>query len=351
MRYIRHVLVAAVAALALMLGCTAAMAATTATPKLAEANDSVSINPVGDQSTYEGIPEVQQYATIQAESSEGLPITFYGASGLPPGLSIDNDTGVISGSIPADAAPVTWSVTVTATDSAGTQGADSFTWSVIDPTTVTNPGNQYGDAGTPVSVQVDGGTSDSSQPSYFAAGLPPGLAINEYTGLISGTPSAGGSYNCSVTVTDTAGDLSGTSAQADFTWQVTASPHAVYTGTIRLTQMGLNLDDRNNSSAAGAIVQVWKPTGGPNQVWQVMSDGTIRHNGLSLTAAGTGNGAKVFLEPYQPGNSRQVWSTRNWRVTLTGSGPVLNDTGYGGNGTQQQVWANTGTRNEIWATS
>jgi hypothetical protein len=155
MRYIRHVLVAAVAALALMLGCTAAMAATTATAKPAEANDSVSINPVGDQSTYEGIPEVQQYATVQAESSEGLPITYYGASGLPPGLSIDNDTGVISGSIPADAAPVTWSVTVTATDSAGTQGSDSFSWSVIDPTTVTNPGNQYSDAGTPVSVQVD----------------------------------------------------------------------------------------------------------------------------------------------------------------------------------------------------
>ena len=56
--------------------------------------------------------------------------------------------------------------------------------------------------------------------------------------------------------------------------------------------MGLYLDDRNNSSANGAIVQVWKRTGGPNQVWQVMSDGTIRHNGLCLTANGTAEGTR-----------------------------------------------------------
>jgi hypothetical protein len=30
---------------------------------------------------------------------------------------------------------------------------------------------------------------------------------------------------------------------------------------------------------------------------------------------------------------------------------VLNDAGDGGNGTQQVLWPNTGTINEIWATS
>jgi hypothetical protein len=30
---------------------------------------------------------------------------------------------------------------------------------------------------------------------------------------------------------------------------------------------------------------------------------------------------------------------------------VLDDTGHGGNGTQQQIWTNTGGANQIWATS
>ena len=68
--------------------------------------------------------------------------------------------------------------------------------------------------------------------------------------------------------------------------------------------MGPYLDDRHNSSANGAIVQVWQRTGGPNQVWQVMSDGTIRHNGLCLTANGTAEGTKVYLVACNGGPTR-----------------------------------------------
>ena len=117
--------------------------------------------------------------------------------------------------------------------------------------------------------------------------------------------------------------------------------------------MGYCLDDRNNSSVNGAVVQVWRCTGGRNQVWQVMSDGIIRHNGLCLDAAGGGttNGTKVDLWACGTGKSNQQWNTGNWRVTNPSSGKVLNDAGYGGNGTQQVLWSNTGTINEIWATS
>ena len=58
--------------------------------------------------------------------------------------------------------------------------------------------------------------------------------------------------------------------------------------------MGLYLDDRNNSSANGAIVQVWKRTGGPDQVWQVMSDGTIGPKGWGWTGKGTGKGTRGY---------------------------------------------------------
>ncbi|GAA1290549.1 S8 family peptidase [Saccharothrix xinjiangensis] len=81
---------------------------------------------------------------------------------------------------------------------------------------VANPGNQSTAVGTPVSLQLtaSGGTPPYS---FSATGLPPGLSISS-SGLISGTPTATGSYSVSVTATDSAGRTGGTS----FSWAVTA---------------------------------------------------------------------------------------------------------------------------------
>ena len=218
-----------------------------------------------------------------------------------------------------------------------------------DQVTVTDPGNQSTAEGAPVSLQIQATSSGGYPLSYSASGLPPGLSVDSSSGLITGTAGGpAGIHTASVTVSD--GTASGSTT---FTWTVSAGPVVTYSGTIRLTRMGYCLDDRNNSSVNGAVVQVWRCTGGPNQVWQVMSDGTIRHNGLCLDAVGGGtkNGTKVDLWACGTGKSNQQWNTRHWRVTNPSSGKVLNDAGYGGNGTQQVLWSNTGTINEIWATS
>jgi hypothetical protein len=63
--------------------------------------------------------------------------------------------------------------------------------------------------------------------------------------------------------------------------------------------MGLCLDDRLNSSSPGsAVVRVWSCNGQATQQWQVMSDGTIRHNSLCLSAVGggTANGTGIVLD-------------------------------------------------------
>jgi hypothetical protein len=55
---------------------------------------------------------------------------------------------------------------------------------------------------------------------------------------------------------------------SDSAWSNVASipvpspANVVYSGTIRLTKMGYCLDDRNNSSSNGAVVQVWRCWGG-----------------------------------------------------------------------------------------
>jgi hypothetical protein len=86
--------------------------------------------------------------------------------------------------------------------------------------TVTNPGSQSTVVNTAVSLQIHASDSASGQTlTYSATGLPPGVSINASTGLISGTPTATGTYN----VTVTAKDSTNATGTASFTWAVTTS--------------------------------------------------------------------------------------------------------------------------------
>jgi len=85
------------------------------------------------------------------------------------------------------------------------------------PISVTNPGNQNGTVGTAVSLQLSasGGTPPFT---WSASGLPTGLSISS-GGMISGTPSAAGTFN----VTATAHDSTGATGTASFTWTIAQS--------------------------------------------------------------------------------------------------------------------------------
>jgi len=85
--------------------------------------------------------------------------------------------------------------------------------------TVTNPGSQTGTVGTAVSLQISASDSASGQTlTYSATGLPTSLSISS-SGLISGTPSAAGTYTVTVTATDT----TGAHGSATFTWTIGTS--------------------------------------------------------------------------------------------------------------------------------
>jgi Ricin-type beta-trefoil lectin domain/Putative Ig domain len=225
-----------------------------------------------------------------------------------------------------------------------------------DVVTVANPGSQTSTAGTAITtLQLSASSSvGDSITSWSATGLPAGLALNTSTGAITGTPTTAGSYSVTVTATD----AGGTKGSLTFTWLVNppavVTPTATYTGTIRLPALGMCLDDALNSSASGATVQVWRCNGSLNQQWQVMSNGTIQHNGLCLDAHNSGvtSGTRVQLWACT-GNANQQWDSSSWHIHYNNpaaSNQVLDDTGWGGSGTQQEIYVNNGGANQVWQT-
>jgi len=116
--------------------------------------------------------------------------------------------------------------------------------------TVTSPGNQSTTVSTSVSLQISASDSASGQTlTYSASGLPTGLSISS-SGLISGTPSATGSYNVTVTATDS----TNASGSASFTWTInSAGGGGSCTATQELTNPGFESGSSGWTASSGII--------------------------------------------------------------------------------------------------
>jgi hypothetical protein len=99
--------------------------------------------------------------------------------------------------------------------------------------TVTNPGSQTSTVGTAASLQVGATDSASGQTlTYSATGLPAGLSINPSSGVISGTPTAAGTSNVTVTATDSTGAV----GSATFSWTVNSGSGGCGSTNVALNQ-------------------------------------------------------------------------------------------------------------------
>jgi chitinase len=121
------------------------------------------------------------------------------------------------------------------------------------------------------------------------------------------------------------------------------------TGTITGYE-GLCLDDRSASTANFNPVQVYTCNGTNAQQWTVASGNTLQVLGkcLDVNAAGTANGTTVDVYDCN-GTGAQVWVPQsNGELLNPNSGKCLDDTGYGGSGTQVQIWSCADTSNQQW---
>jgi hypothetical protein len=200
---------------------------TVSSPGLTSATQQVQIIDVespGDPTSPAGSAITPVTVTGQNSSPDNSFVSW-SATGLPDGLSIDN-SGTITG-VPTTTG--TYSVEVFGYEGTYAYGYTSFTWTIDNNVSVTDPGSQSNVSGTSITPLTIAATdsSPSATLTYADNGtLPPGLAIDPASGTITGTPTTAGTYPVVITVTDD----SSSSGSTAFNWTVTNTVSATSPG-------------------------------------------------------------------------------------------------------------------------
>lgn len=221
---------------------------------------------------------------IAGNDVDGDELTF-AMSGLPATMSIDTNTGVISGSFDYASAGI-YQVTVTANDGV-TTGSAVFQWTVenVNRHPVLTVVDQISVQGETVNVQVLGTDPDGDELTYSMNGLPDGFTIDKTTGVISGTFSEGstGVYSVNVGVVD-----SSLGVLRSFTWTVRTAnrpPVVVNPGTQNGAE-GATVSLPINASDPDGQALTYSSTGLPPGLSINLSSGVVSGT-LTDAAAGT----------------------------------------------------------------
>ena len=240
--------------------------------------------------------------------------------------------------------------------------------------TLTNPGAQSSTAGQSDSLQLVGSDPDGLAVTYSATGLPPGLTLGTSTGFISGTPTTGGNYSVTATVSDTV-----LTASQTFSWTVaagdtTAPTISITTPTSSSTYATSSATLNVGGTAADAVgvTQVsWANdrggSGGATGTtsWSVsgitLQSGT---NVITVTARDAANNTRTdsLTVTYTPGDTTapavSVTGPTSVATYTTGTTPLtVSGTASDAVGVTQVTWANsrggtgTATGTTSWSAS
>ena len=167
------------------------------------------------------------YTPPALAASGGVPPYTWGSTILPAGLTLNAQTGFITGTPTAVGNNI---VSFTVTDAIGTGAGSRLALNVTAPplviTTTSLPGATYQVAYTPPALAATGGVPPYT---WSSTALPAGLTLNAQTGFITGTPTVVGNNNVTFTVKDSLGT---TTTGSPLALNVTAPPLVITTTSL-----------------------------------------------------------------------------------------------------------------------
>jgi hypothetical protein len=223
------------------------------------------------------------YHQVVAASGTGT-LTFRVSSGtLPPGLSLDSSTGIITGT-PTATGQLSFDLTVT--DAVGTSAPQAYTVFINPAPAISFPNlpgwtvGVSGYGGLEVGHPLAGSGTGALTFRVSAGSLPAGLSLNPTAGTLFGVPTAVGTSTVTVTVTDAAG------AGAQQNYQVTINP------AVTLSPAALPVGQLNQAYSAMVL-----PAGGTRPLFLGIA-GTLppglTFNPVTGTLSGVPHAAGVF---------------------------------------------------------
>jgi len=266
----------------------------------------ITINPIAPAITYT-TPDVYTAGTTitpLSPTNTGGPATTYTTTGLPPGLTLNATTGLITGKPRTAAGIAATNYSVTATN---VTGSSTFLINItIDPLaeapniTYTTP--EVYTAGTAI-AKLKPTNTGGGKVTYTTTGLPAGLALNSASGAITGTPTTAAGIaatNYSVTATNAVGSstfLINITINATAPSLTYATPEIYVVGTaFTLTPINVGgafsgtsiapaLPSGVTLSTAGVISGASTVTSAPTSyvVTATYASGTVTSNSFSLT--------------------------------------------------------------------
>jgi len=257
----------------------------------------------GDQSLALGAP----FLLVMPVSGGTAPYAWsvrtpgpWGPTGLPPGLSLNPTTGVISGT--PTAMGNLRHVDVSVTDRYGATATERFLW-VVHTLRVAQPAAQASAVGTATSLQL---TASGGGGSYTFAGLnlPPGLTMTS-AGLISGAPTRGGRYLVTATVDDSWDQRH----WVTFAWTV-----SVPAGGLQVTAP---TGDRTGDRLGDAVSITGTADGGSGYTWTAtgLPPGVTVDAAGAITGSVTRTGSYTVTLTVRDDASRQATFMFTWVVT------------------------------------
>jgi uncharacterized protein YhjY with autotransporter beta-barrel domain len=263
------------------------------------------------------------------------PYTYSLASGtLPGGLALNSSTGAITGTPSGSGAS---SFTVGVADTAGSTGTKAYTLTVTTAALTIGPAslaNGAQGAGYNQTLTTSGGTGPYTY-SVASGILPAGLTLNGASGVITGTPTGGGTSSFTIAVADSAGST-GTKA---------------YTLTVTTTALTMAPASLPSGAQGTAYSQTLTTTGGTGPYTYSFAAGGLPA-GLSLNSStgaitGTPTGSGATSVTIGVADSAGSTGTKAYTLTITTTalaiGPATLPSGARGTAYSQTLTASGGT--------